>query len=461
MTATELFSEDRSAEVVGASFDKTADPRLREIMTALVRHLHAFVKDVEPTDDEWATGDRVPHPDRADVRRRTSGVHPALRRARACRCWSRRSTTAAGDATESTVLGPFHMVDSPPRELGDEHRPGRQGRAVPGHRAGHRRRRHTAGRAPRSTCGRPTTTASTTCSSPACSRNATCAGCSPPTPTARSGSARSCPGTTRSRTTGRSASCWRPPDGIRTGRRTCTSSSGAQGYARWSPTCSSRTPPTSTRTRCSGSRRASCGSSRWSTTPPGPRARRAQPVPHRPLRRRPAPGGGLMSALLSFTYQALPMRVVLGAGAIRSLPDEIDRLGLRRALVLCSPEQAETGRLVAAALGDRSAGVLAEARMHVPVEVADRGPRPGPRAGRRRLRRGRRRVGHRAGQGDRARTRAADHRRADHLRRLGDDPGLGADRGRAEAHRPRPAGAAGERDLRPRAHPHPARRACR
>ena len=54
MTATELFSEDRSAEVVGASFDKTADPRLREIMTALVRHLHAFVKDVEPTVDEWA-----------------------------------------------------------------------------------------------------------------------------------------------------------------------------------------------------------------------------------------------------------------------------------------------------------------------------------------------------------------------------------------------------------------------
>jgi maleylacetate reductase len=74
---------------------------------------------------------------------------------------------------------------------------------------------------------------------------------------------------------------------------------------------------------------------------------------------------------LAFTYQALPMRVVLGVGAIGSLPDEIDRLGLRRALVLCGPEQAETGRRIAAALGDRSAGVLAEARMHVPIEVAD------------------------------------------------------------------------------------------
>ena len=73
----------------------------------------------------------------------------------------------------------------------------------------------------------------------------------------------------------------------------------------------------------------------------------------------------------AFTYQALPMRVVLGAGEIQSLPAEIDRLGLRRALVLCGPEQAETGRRIAAALGDRAAGVLAEARMHVPIEVAD------------------------------------------------------------------------------------------
>jgi maleylacetate reductase len=74
----------------------------------------------------------------------------------------------------------------------------------------------------------------------------------------------------------------------------------------------------------------------------------------------------------AFTYQALPMRVVFGAGALRTLPDEVAALGLSRVLVLCSPEQADTGRLVAAALGDRAAGVLAEARMHVPVEVAAR-----------------------------------------------------------------------------------------
>jgi maleylacetate reductase len=73
-----------------------------------------------------------------------------------------------------------------------------------------------------------------------------------------------------------------------------------------------------------------------------------------------------------FTYQALPMRVVFGAGALASLPEEVEAQGLSRVLVLCSPEQEDTGRVVAAALGDRAADVLAEARMHVPVEVAHR-----------------------------------------------------------------------------------------
>ncbi|SFL31929.1 maleylacetate reductase [Geodermatophilus ruber] len=75
---------------------------------------------------------------------------------------------------------------------------------------------------------------------------------------------------------------------------------------------------------------------------------------------------------LAFTYQALPMRVLFGAGVLAQLPDEVARLGLGRVLVLCSPEQEATGHAVAAALGERAAGVLAEARMHVPVDVARR-----------------------------------------------------------------------------------------
>jgi maleylacetate reductase len=71
-----------------------------------------------------------------------------------------------------------------------------------------------------------------------------------------------------------------------------------------------------------------------------------------------------------FVYEALPMRVVFGRGRSRELAAEIDRLGLARVLVLCTPEQTATAETVAAALGDRSAGIFAGARMHVPVDVA-------------------------------------------------------------------------------------------
>ncbi|OBC07010.1 maleylacetate reductase [Mycobacterium sp. 852013-50091_SCH5140682] len=75
---------------------------------------------------------------------------------------------------------------------------------------------------------------------------------------------------------------------------------------------------------------------------------------------------------LDFHYEALPMRVRFGAGSVSSLPDELDEIGLRRVLVLCSPSQKDTGELVASALGDRSVGMRADAVMHVPARVAER-----------------------------------------------------------------------------------------
>src|SRR3712207_9099472 len=53
MSDRQLFTEEGSAEVVAASFAGTADPRLKRVLTSLVEHLHAFVKDVELTDEEW------------------------------------------------------------------------------------------------------------------------------------------------------------------------------------------------------------------------------------------------------------------------------------------------------------------------------------------------------------------------------------------------------------------------
>src|SRR5690349_21699150 len=48
---------------------------------------------------------------------------------------------------------------------------------------------------------------------------------------------------------------------------------------------------------------------------------------------------GKGGSMLSFTYEQLPARVVFGAGALSRLPEELDRLGARRALVLSTPEQ--------------------------------------------------------------------------------------------------------------------------
>ncbi len=72
----------------------------------------------------------------------------------------------------------------------------------------------------------------------------------------------------------------------------------------------------------------------------------------------------------AFVYQANPTRVVFGAGALARLGEEIERLGARRALVLSTPEQADSAGQVAAMLGDRAAGVFARAVMHVPIETA-------------------------------------------------------------------------------------------
>ncbi len=71
-----------------------------------------------------------------------------------------------------------------------------------------------------------------------------------------------------------------------------------------------------------------------------------------------------------FVHQANPSRVIFGAGSLTQLPDELQRLGARRALVLSTPEQRASAERVAALLGDCAAGIFAEAVMHVPMETA-------------------------------------------------------------------------------------------
>ncbi|MFF7559472.1 maleylacetate reductase [Streptomyces pseudovenezuelae] len=80
-----------------------------------------------------------------------------------------------------------------------------------------------------------------------------------------------------------------------------------------------------------------------------------------------------MTFMGDFTYESRPGRVVFRPGAaLTATPGEVEHLGLRRALVVCGSRGEAVARAVAEALGDSCAGLHAEARMHVPVEDADR-----------------------------------------------------------------------------------------
>ena len=74
--------------------------------------------------------------------------------------------------------------------------------------------------------------------------------------------------------------------------------------------------------------------------------------------------------MTSFVYVGQPARVVFGAGTLEHLEREIDLLGSRRALVLCTPQQRDQAQVVADRLGERCAGIFDRAVMHVPIETA-------------------------------------------------------------------------------------------
>lgn len=113
------FTEETAADAVIESFGPDTDPRLREILTSLVRHLHAFAREVELTIPEWEyaiqfltrVGQRCD-----DERQEFILLSDVLGMSMLTETISNRKF---GVATESTVLGPFHVVESPVRSLGD------------------------------------------------------------------------------------------------------------------------------------------------------------------------------------------------------------------------------------------------------------------------------------------------------------------------------------------------------
>ena len=53
---TRYFTEQASAEAVNDRMGEDISPRLAEVMGCLVKHLHAFAKEVDLTQEEWEFG---------------------------------------------------------------------------------------------------------------------------------------------------------------------------------------------------------------------------------------------------------------------------------------------------------------------------------------------------------------------------------------------------------------------
>lgn len=113
------FTETNSAETVIERMNGAPNPRLAEVMRSAISHIHAFVKETEPTMAEWeqAIGFLTATGKICDSKRQewilmsdVLGVSMLVDTIN-----SRRPT----GATENTVLGPFHVDDVPHREMGD------------------------------------------------------------------------------------------------------------------------------------------------------------------------------------------------------------------------------------------------------------------------------------------------------------------------------------------------------
>ena len=110
--------EDISAAAL-ASFGGCGDERLRELVEALVRHLHGFVREVGLTEQEWCAAIRalVETGEMTDDRRNefilwsdTLGLSMLV---------DALAHEKPPGATESTIMGPFWAEGSPLREYGD------------------------------------------------------------------------------------------------------------------------------------------------------------------------------------------------------------------------------------------------------------------------------------------------------------------------------------------------------
>jgi hydroxyquinol 1,2-dioxygenase len=118
--AEQAAIEQQLTDTVVASFANTPDERLKTLMQALTRHLHAFIREVRLSEDEWnaAIGFLTAAGHITDDKRQEfillSDVLGASMMTVAV------NNQAHGNATEATVFGPFFAEDAPEIPLGGD-----------------------------------------------------------------------------------------------------------------------------------------------------------------------------------------------------------------------------------------------------------------------------------------------------------------------------------------------------
>jgi hydroxyquinol 1,2-dioxygenase len=112
------LTEANLTDAVLAKLEGATDPRFKQIMTSLIKHLHAFVREVELTEAEWFTGIQflTATGQKCDDKRQeyillsdTLGVSMLV---------DAINHRKPSGATESTVLGPFYVEGAPDKPLG-------------------------------------------------------------------------------------------------------------------------------------------------------------------------------------------------------------------------------------------------------------------------------------------------------------------------------------------------------
>lgn len=113
-----FVNEDNITDLAIERWATTRSPRLAELMTALVRHIHDYAREVGLTADEWmttiewltATG-QISNDKRQEFILASDVVGLSM-------LVVQMNNHFAKEATPATVLGPFHIDGSPPAPFG-------------------------------------------------------------------------------------------------------------------------------------------------------------------------------------------------------------------------------------------------------------------------------------------------------------------------------------------------------